>query len=88
MTAVQVFGTVVLSFVSSRELGSGDIAFLAFSSDTPMQLTQWDWCWFLGEKDELKPQSAARGDVPAGARRVAHQAGAARGRRRLASDQR
>ncbi|MDT8878637.1 S24 family peptidase [Halomonas saccharevitans] len=58
MTAVQAFGTVVLSVVSSNELGSGDIAFLAFSSDTPTQLTRWDWCWCLGQEAELKPRPA------------------------------
>lgn len=62
MTAVQPFGTVVLSVVSSHELGSGDIAFLAFCSDTPTQLTQWDWCWCLGQEDEvMKPRPLPEG---------------------------
>lgn len=88
MTAVQPFGTVVLSVVSSHELGSGDIAFLAFSSDTPTQLTQWDWCWCLGQEDELKSRSAPRRRSSARAWREAYQARAACGLRRLAADQR
>ena len=67
MTAVQAFGTVVLSVVSSNELGSGHIAFLAFSSDAPTQLTLWDWCWCPGQEDELKPRPA-----PGGGRLLVH----------------
>lgn len=86
MTAVQAFGTVVLSVVSSHELGSSDIAFLAVSSGTPTLLTQWDWCWCPGQDNELKARPATGRGVPAfGARRAEYQA---RRWRRLAADQR
>lgn len=87
MTAVQAFGTVDISVVSSNELGSGDIAFLAASSNNTHAADTVGLV--LVSRTRGRAEAAPRRGVPAaGTWRAAHPARAACGRRRLAANQR